>query len=470
MVQLHRWVQALVSSQVGELELIRLLQLQSVHLVPLLIKIVLVCLIDAYDPLLVHSLQHLDQLLLFLNGHLEQLESVMKQLSLDMCVQGRVTVEGWRMVDLKQPRIAIAVDQDVKAEDLEAHVVVDVTGLRCAVVMHQVGLNRDERLHNHVSHFGLQLLNIDALAAHFHEDAIEAALVARGGIDVRISRVVAVIFVDRVVGQMNERIVEGLQLVLLGGEASKALAEQEYPQWMHVRNQNIHSEVELVLVDQVWILDVLLDDQVLARIDLIESLGDEDALPLRHRLRLHDKVGGRIGTRVILQVLELVREQPGFGKELVVTRKLLLHFVQVPSEVVLPRDLIHAWKVVDLLERFHFFPFLKHGCDISPLDIPLDVGVPGVLVADLPAKVLLGHFLDNIVDRIVNVEYDARRLGRLSLHDLRFLLLLFLFGWLRSRYLEQVLRLGSAIILVRILALVVFGWRLRACGVGITLA
>ena len=45
---------------------------------PLLIEVMLVCLFDAYDSLLMHSFENFDQLLLLLYRHIQQLEGVMK--------------------------------------------------------------------------------------------------------------------------------------------------------------------------------------------------------------------------------------------------------------------------------------------------------------------------------------------------------------------------------------------------------
>lgn len=56
MIQLHRRIQPLVAAQICELKFICLLELQEVHLVPLLIKIVLISLINSNDSLFVHTL------------------------------------------------------------------------------------------------------------------------------------------------------------------------------------------------------------------------------------------------------------------------------------------------------------------------------------------------------------------------------------------------------------------------------
>lgn len=60
----HGWVEPFVSAQVRELVLVRLLQLEQVHLVPLLVEVLLVRLVYADDSLLVHAPQDLNELVL----------------------------------------------------------------------------------------------------------------------------------------------------------------------------------------------------------------------------------------------------------------------------------------------------------------------------------------------------------------------------------------------------------------------
>jgi hypothetical protein len=37
--------------------------------------------------------------------------------------------------------------------------------------------------------------------------------------------------------------------------------------------------------------------------------------------------------------------------------------------------------VINLLKWFHILPFFKHGGDVAPDDVPLDLGGPGVSIA-----------------------------------------------------------------------------------------
>lgn len=73
------------------------------------------------------------------------------------------------------------------------------------------------------------------------------------------------------------------------------------------------------------------------------------------------------------------------------------------------------------------------------------MGVPRVLVADLPPKVLLAYFLDDIILSVEDVEDDPWRLGLGLLDRLWLLFLLFLLGWRRSRNLERMIRQNGSV-------------------------
>ena len=177
-----------------------------------------------------------------------------------------------------------------------------------------------------------------------------------GSISIGIGPEARIVLIDGVVGQMNEWIVVGLLLVLLGRKSSQAIPESKYSKRLDVGNQDVDTEIELVLVDQIRVLNVFLDDEMLRHINLVKPFGNEDSFPLRESLGLHDEVGPRICGAIALQVLKLVWKEPCFWKELKICWKLLLHSVEVACKVILSSDLIHPWEMVDLLERFHVLP------------------------------------------------------------------------------------------------------------------
>ena len=161
------------------------------------------------------------------------------------------------------------------------------------------------------------------------------------------------------------------------------------------------------------------------RINLVKFSGDKDALALRHGLRFDNKICCRIGITVRFQIFKLVREKPSFRKELIIIWKLLLHFIQVPGQVIFPCNLIHARKVVDLLKRLHLLPPLQARCDIRPLDIPFNICIPRIPMAELPTEILFAYFLNNIIYCIEYIENNTHRF--LLLHSCVFFLALFLF-------------------------------------------
>lgn len=79
-------------------------------------------------------------------------------------------------------------------------------------------------------------------------------------LSILVGLVIRVVLVDGIVCQMNKRVVEGFGLVLFSGETGKTVLEHEDPQGMNIGHENINSEVKLIVVDQVWGLEVLLYD------------------------------------------------------------------------------------------------------------------------------------------------------------------------------------------------------------------
>lgn len=72
-------------------------------------------------PVLLFLVQALQLHLFLLDRKTKQAERVNKEASLDVVVKGRVSREAGRLVDLKQDRLALVVQNDVEAQNLEAH-------------------------------------------------------------------------------------------------------------------------------------------------------------------------------------------------------------------------------------------------------------------------------------------------------------------------------------------------------------
>ena len=82
----------------------------------------------------------------------------------------------------------------------------------------------------------------------------------RSCISIIICLKIGIVFVDCIICEMYEWIVECLQLVFLCCKSSQAISECKYSQRLHVGHQNIDSKIKLVVVDQIRVFDILLDD------------------------------------------------------------------------------------------------------------------------------------------------------------------------------------------------------------------
>lgn len=136
---------------------------------------------------------------------------------------------------------------------------------------------------------------------------------------------VLIVLVYCVVCKMDKRVVKTFVLILLRCKTSKAFFQPEHAQRLNVGHKNVDSEVKFVLVNEVWILDVLLNNQVLTGVDVVKPSSDKYTFALRHGLWLHNEIRSWVLLTVALQLLKLVRKVPGLGKELKVIRVHLLH-------------------------------------------------------------------------------------------------------------------------------------------------
>lgn len=112
------------------------------------------------------------------------------------------------------------------------------------------------------------------------------------------------------------------------------------------------------------LVQVLLDDEALVCLairlldrveDLVETPREENAFALGERVRLHDvsDLFILIEVELVTELLDLSWDDPSGRKEVVLKRKLSSHAHQIPCKVVLSRDNIHPWIVVDLLMGVH---------------------------------------------------------------------------------------------------------------------
>jgi len=85
-VLLHGWKQSLEPAQVSELVCIVLQKLGLLQLLSLGIESLLICFVDSDYALFVHILEQRDDIVLLLDGGVEQIEGVMDEVPLDFGV------------------------------------------------------------------------------------------------------------------------------------------------------------------------------------------------------------------------------------------------------------------------------------------------------------------------------------------------------------------------------------------------
>ena len=70
-----------------------------------------------------------DVLFLSWDAEVQHFKRVHEQMLLHPVIQGSIAVKAGRVVDLQQPRSAVAVQHDIEAQDLEVHHVLGVVWL-----------------------------------------------------------------------------------------------------------------------------------------------------------------------------------------------------------------------------------------------------------------------------------------------------------------------------------------------------
>jgi len=115
-----------------------------------------------------------------LSRQIEQLDRLRDQALLNLEVERAVRREARRMVHFQDPRLQLIVQEDIKAQDLKAHGVLNVVWLTRSVGVGEHGLHRTQALDYHVlnvlkNFFAVEALLIDVahreghapLVAHF---------------------------------------------------------------------------------------------------------------------------------------------------------------------------------------------------------------------------------------------------------------------------------------------------------------
>lgn len=81
-------------------------------------------------------------------------------------------------------------------------------------------------------------------------------------IGTRIGLETRIVFVDGIVGQMNEWIIVSLLLILFRRKSSQTIPESKYSERLDVGDQDVDTEIEFVLVKEIRMLNIFLDDEM----------------------------------------------------------------------------------------------------------------------------------------------------------------------------------------------------------------
>lgn len=346
-------------------------------------------------------------------------------------VERGVGGEARSVVDLEDDWLCLVVEHYVEAEQLEAHVGGVVFGLAGAVGVGQVRQPRDHGLNDAVLDFLLEPGHVHALSLQQLVHGSQRPLVPLRHVLFRlIEDELRVVLVDGVIGEVHAGLLHVLTvrgLVFLCREPAQPLFVEIEDQRVHAGDQDVDPEVELEAVDEVGPVEVALHHAVSSRVDVLQLPSQENSLPLREALRLHNE-GPRLSLglalKVSLQLVVLHRQHPGQREEIELFWKFLAHPHESPAEQIFPSEVVHARKMVNLLVEFHFSKGFRLHCIISPADIPIG-GIGGGLF--LPSEVL-GHLAHHHILTI----YGAQQVPEMLMTVLPFGL-----GFLRA------LRLGE---------------------------
>ena len=153
-------------------------------------------------------------------------------------------------------------------------------------------------------------------------------------------------------------------------------------------------------------MHVPLDDVLLAgfHVNALKVASQEYAAALTGGHRLNYKSLGLLLRKLVLEITLLVGQDPGLREEVIVLSKLLLHSFQITGKIILVRQALHAWVVIDSLIRLHLL--YSEGLDacVRPVQIPIRILIIIQLIIQLPAR-----FLNNSILGLRGTQHQLRR-------------------------------------------------------------
>jgi len=153
------------------------------------------------------------------------------------------------------------------------------------------------------------------------------------------------------------------------------------PHWIEAIEHYVNSQIIFQVINEMGLIKVVLNDESTLSCailnDLLTITRQVNTLPLRKTLWL-DNIGFLFLCRFAIfinklfsEICCLLRDEPSFGKELVLLRKGSLHFHQVSRQVILPGDDIHPRKLVDLLIGLHLREEISCYPEVMPCYVPI---------------------------------------------------------------------------------------------------
>ena len=194
------------------------------------------------------------------------------------------------------------------------------------------------------------------------------------------------LLLDGGVSQMHEEVIYVLRVLarcleFLGRETRQTFLINKHAERVHTVDQGVHSQIELKIVNQIRVVKIFLSDILFALLELnvLEPADQVNTSSLAQVHRFHDEdlVAVFLGfnvSKLVAEVCHLRGQNPGLREEVVVILEHFLHPCQIPTQVVLPGELIHPREVIYSLVVLKFRELVgENALSIIPKDVPISV-------------------------------------------------------------------------------------------------
>ena len=151
------------------------------------------------------------------------------------------------------------------------------------------------------------------------------------------------LLVDGVVGQVHIEVVKVAllrALILLSSEPSKSFSEDKNSQRIDSVDQDVDPHIEFKTVNKVRLMHVPLANVLLAsfHVDVVEVSRQIDAPALARSHWFDDESLSLLFGELRFEVTCVGRQDPSFGKEVILVEEHFLHPLQVPAEKMLVNE------------------------------------------------------------------------------------------------------------------------------------